>query len=548
MSYTFPFKENVIELGGGNRPFFRPNLDIRKEENVDIVADFNEPLPINDNQYNGVFSHYCIEHISWRKVKGFLNEVYRILKPSSKAVFVTANTEIQMKWVLDHDEWNDNCSCIIFGDQDYSDNTHKNSLNPKYAIKLLSETGFENIIILPHGELGTDMIIEATKPEQNIEDLNSTERKSLFDKNYFNGGHKVGGYAREGYWDYPVHWVTFDKIMELNPKSVLEIGCARGYLVKRFESNGIKAKGLEISKHCYLTRVTNSVVEFDVCETPWPFKDKEFDVCFSVAVMEHIPEKLLPKIMDEIDRVSNRGIHGIDYGENDDGFDKTHCSLHDENWWLERMPKTQVPVDKETLEKGSLSLSIPSGDGKLKLNFGSFINMFHNGWINLDIHDLNQFAQVNQYKFLQFDARKKINIENEKIDLMYSSHMLEHLTRDEGILFLQECYRLLKKGGAFRILVPDLEKIINLYQNNKLQIFDEINNECESFSFQSGKLWTLLFNGHSIAYDFNGLKSIGEQVGFRVEKREFNQGHPQIIAETMDNLPELSLIVEMFKD
>jgi len=74
MNYYFPFPEKakIIELGGGTRPYFRPNLDVRKAENVDIVADFNEPLPIENEEYDGVFSSYCIEHISWRKVKQFL--------------------------------------------------------------------------------------------------------------------------------------------------------------------------------------------------------------------------------------------------------------------------------------------------------------------------------------------------------------------------------------------------------------------------------------------------------------------------------------------
>ena len=139
MSYSFPFSQNdkVIELGGGDRPYFRPNLDVRSGTSIDIVADFNEPLPIPENEYNGVFSQFCIEHLSWRKVKLFISEVYRILKNNGKVVFITANTEKQMQYVLDHDEWDDNCSCIIFGDQDYPENTHRNSFSPKYAIKLI---------------------------------------------------------------------------------------------------------------------------------------------------------------------------------------------------------------------------------------------------------------------------------------------------------------------------------------------------------------------------------------------------------------------------
>ena len=51
-----------------------------------------------------------------------------------------------MKWVLEHDEWDDDCSCIIFGDQDYADNTHRNSLNPKHAIKILLNRPFKILL------------------------------------------------------------------------------------------------------------------------------------------------------------------------------------------------------------------------------------------------------------------------------------------------------------------------------------------------------------------------------------------------------------------
>lgn len=51
-----------------------------------------------------------------------------------------------------------------------------------------------------------------------------------------------------------------------------------------------------------------------------------------------------------------------------------------------------------------------------------------------------------------------------------------------------------------------------------------------------------------MTYDYESIKFLGEHVGFRVERREYNQGHPQIIKETMGCLPEISLIIEMTKD
>ena len=284
-----------------------------------------------------------------------------------------------------------------------------------------------------------------------------------------------------------------------------------------------------------------------MCQTPWPFKDKEFDLCYSIAVLEHIPEEFVPAIIKEIDRVSNRGIHGIDFGQNDDGFDKTHCTLRTKEWWLEKMPSAQQPVDKEELEQGSLALAIPSGDGKLKLNIGSFTVMFHHGWINMDIVPLSEFASKNQYKFVQYDARTRMPFENNSVDYIVCSHLLEHLNQSDGFNFLVECNRVMKPGAVARFLVPDAATLINLYQNKQLSMFNEINEGCEIAVFESGKLWSLLFEGHAIAYDFEGIKSTGEAAGFKVEKQQFNQGNEQILKETMDFLPELSLYVELTK-
>lgn len=520
MSYTFPFvqTDKVIELGGGNRPYFRPNLDVRSGENIDIVADFNEPLPISNDEYDGVFSCYCIEHLSWRKVRLFISEVFRILKKNGKAVFITANTERQMKYVLNHDEWNDDCSCIIFGDQDYPENTHRNSLNPKYAIKLLTEAGFSNVVVLPNGALGTDMIIEAQK----------TNGRISFDRNYFDNQNFYGE-STGFYRDHPTNWIVFNTLIQEGPKSVLEIGCGRGYLLKRFESAGVPCVGLDISDHCFLTRVTNSVNKFDITQTPWPFHDKQFDMCFSQGVLDLVEEKYIPEILKEVNRVSNRGIHSINIKK---------LNL---NW------ENQYFLDNYDIISGPLALAVPSGNGKLKLNIGSFTVMVHNGWINTDIIDLTSYALQHQYKFLHMDSRMPLPFENNTVDFILSSHMLEHLTWNEGLSFLKECYRIMKPNAVMRIAVPDAELLANKYLNGKLHELDEMNVTAAGNENQSFKFWSFLFDGHHIAYDWYSLSQIGRQAGFSVERKFFNDGHPEIVRETMDYLPEISIYVEMTK-
>jgi predicted SAM-dependent methyltransferase len=209
--------------------------------------------------------------------------------------------------------------------------------------------------------------------------------------------------------------------------------------------------------------------------------------------------------------------------------------------------ENQEFLNSKELENGLLALNIPSGNNKLKLNIGSFTVMLHNGWINTDIVNLNDYAAQNQYKFLQMDCRFPLPFENNTVDLIVSSHMLEHLDWNEGLNFLKECYRIMKPNATMRIAVPDTETLFQYYKTNKLEMLDEMNVTAAQNKSQSFKLWSFLFDGHKIAYDFSSLEQIGNEAGFRVERKWFNQGNLEIIKETMDYLPEISIYVEMTK-
>lgn len=545
--YNLPFgkSSNILEIGGGTNPFFRPNLDVREGSEIDIVADINKTLPIASNKYDGVFCRYAIEHISWREIRGFISEVYRVLAPGKSAFFVTADLLEQARILSEVEEFDDKWVCMVFGDNDYPENTHRCGFSPEFAGRLFQEAGFERVIISRHPDWRGDMTIEATKPTNNY------DPKDLFDMHYFHGGAKVGGYAREGYRDFPVHWVTSNKILAMQPTSVLELGCARGYVIKKIEDYGVMAKGLEVSHHCYLTRATDSVIEWDICKTPWPFADNQFDLCYSVAVMEHIPEEHLQNIINEICRVSKRSIHGVDFGANDDGFDQTHCTLKERSWWLDKFAgkESHDICDKEWFEsyEGPLVSHTPAGDNQLKLNVGSHIMMFHNGWVNIDILPLQQFAASEGYKFLQHDSTQPMPFVNESVDLIYSSHFVEHLTYEEAVHFFTECKRIMKPRATMRVIVPDLQLLVEKYANGSLKDFDQINVESSLNPTDASKLWNLIFNGHKAAYDFTALKKLVESVGLKCERRRFREGNHTIISETIDSLPCLSLYVEISK-
>jgi len=123
------------------------------------------------------------------------------------------------------------------------------------------------------------------------------------------------------------------------------------------------------------------------------------------------------------------------------------------------------------------------------INIGCGIHQI-NGWINYDFNVFIFFAKVsilrkilNRLKFIpdgykEFmdqvikenihfaNAGKHIPERDNSVNVIYSSHMLEHLDKEETIQFLKEARRILVSGGIIRIVVPDFDKLINDYKEN----------------------------------------------------------------------------------
>jgi predicted SAM-dependent methyltransferase len=81
----------------------------------------------------------------------------------------------------------------------------------------------------------------------------------------------------------------------------------------------------------------------------------------------------------------------------------------------------------------------------------------------IDAHQLNyiRFAQKNSIEWA--DATRRIPLEGGSADVIYSSHMLEHLDRLEASRFLGEARRVLCKGGVIRVGVPNLRRFVDEY-------------------------------------------------------------------------------------
>lgn len=96
-----------------------------------------------------------------------------------------------------------------------------------------------------------------------------------------------------------------------------------------------------------------------------------------------------------------------------------------------------------------------------KLNLGcGDIYVTDEDWLNYDYLPHSDNVK-------KIDLGKPFPLKSETFVLVYSSHFLEHLTSTTLKLVLQESFRVLKKGGIIRIVVPDFDEMIQRYQDLK---------------------------------------------------------------------------------
>jgi ubiquinone/menaquinone biosynthesis C-methylase UbiE len=97
----------------------------------------------------------------------------------------------------------------------------------------------------------------------------------------------------------------------------------------------------------------------------------------------------------------------------------------------------------------------PGNAGVKYVNLGCG-SRFHKEWTNVDM--VSAGPEVIQHNIIG-----GLPFRDATVDVIYHSHVLEHLPKSKAPGFIQECYRVLKPGGIIRVVVPDLEQIAREY-------------------------------------------------------------------------------------
>lgn len=98
-------------------------------------------------------------------------------------------------------------------------------------------------------------------------------------------------------------------------------------------------------------------------------------------------------------------------------------------------------------------------DKKIVLNLGSGKTRITDAIYNEEICDYHEIRVDLDKRYnpdIFSDIKKLPMIPDDSVDAVYSSHSLEHVNFYDGIECLKEWYRVLKKGGELRVIVPNI--------------------------------------------------------------------------------------------
>lgn len=117
------------------------NIDIRNLPNT-TKADVRD-LPYEQNSVDEIRAIDIYEHISFKESQALLNYWVSLLKPDGVLIIQGPSIEVLARNILIATSIEDieRSMALIFGDQDYKENTHFTSCHPELMVHYLRDAG-----------------------------------------------------------------------------------------------------------------------------------------------------------------------------------------------------------------------------------------------------------------------------------------------------------------------------------------------------------------------------------------------------------------------
>jgi predicted SAM-dependent methyltransferase len=176
------------------------------------------------------------------------------------------------------------------------------------------------------------------------------------------------------------------------------------------------------------------------------------------------------------------------------------------------------------------------------LNFGCGPKL-HADFINLDYDWLPGLD-------ICCDVTAGLPLAAESLDGIFTEHCLEHIPLDACRKVMQDCRRVLARGAALRIVVPDAGLYAKLYARSQNGEAVEFPYHADHPAFTPMMHMNRVFreHGHLFAYDRDTFALLLKEAGFtEVAPRSFREGrNPKLLLDSEERAVE-SLYIEAYR-
>lgn len=158
---------------------------------------------------------------------------------------------------------------------------------------------------------------------------------------------------------------------------------------------------------------------------------------------------------------------------------------------------------------------------------------------NLDFY----FSSSKKMKIVGHDLRFALPYEDNSFEGVFSEHTLEHLYPADSVRLIGEIYRVLKPGGIFRCIVPDLDKYVRFYNG------EVPNDDFKQYSSGCEAMWCLTQNWfHQSVWNAEMMMAKMREAGFSsAEEKSFGVSQDSRLAIDLQERSWESLYVEGVK-
>ncbi len=209
------------------------------------------------------------------------------------------------------------------------------------------------------------------------------------------------------------------------------------------------------------------------------------------------------------------------------------------NAWRIRMGCRFNPVKIATIKR-----LVKQDDISLNMGAGPF---GEEGWVNVDMFKTTNIS-------FTYDCRTRLPFRDGSVARIRCEHLLEHLDRHtEADSLLKNFYRILKKGGVLRLIVPHAPRYMKAYIEGTAEAWATLDVTMPEFSdnWLPMDVMNHIFRQageHKFAYDVATMKISLQKAGFtNIIESDYAQSSDPLLRNDLVNHRYRSLYFECIK-